>query len=127
MGQILHGRARTTAEIRREIQQSEKSAPILAKRYNINRKTVYKWRHRETVLDRNAGPTTPRSTVLSSVEEAIIVVITPKIETYHFRVLLYKLSKSGRTHNEEITLYRNTDREDSERSRSGSSYQGRLL
>lgn len=73
MGQVLHGRTRTTAEIRREIQQSEESAPILAKRYNINRKTVYKWRHRETVLDRKAGPTTPRSTVLSSVEEAIIV------------------------------------------------------
>ena len=73
MGQVLHGRARTTAEIRREIQQSEESAPVLAKRYNINRKTVYKWRHRETVLDRKAGPTIPRSKVLSSVEEALIV------------------------------------------------------
>ena len=40
MGQVLHGCARTTAAVRRAIQDSEESLVKLAKRYDINPKTV---------------------------------------------------------------------------------------
>jgi hypothetical protein len=45
----------------------------LAKRHGINPKTVAKWKGRNTVADERTGPKDPRSTVLSSDEEAIIV------------------------------------------------------
>lgn len=73
MGQVLHGSATTTASVRRAIQHSQESLRVLAKRYGINPKTVQKWRKRETVADRKAGPAQPRSSVLSIEEEAVIV------------------------------------------------------
>jgi len=73
MGQILHGSAKTTAAVRRAIQDSQESLIVLAKRYDINPKTVAKWRARKSVEDRKTGPKTPRSTVLSPEEEAVIV------------------------------------------------------
>ena len=45
----------------------------LAKRYDINPKTVAKWRGRQSVEDCRTGPVNPRSSVLSIEEEAIIV------------------------------------------------------
>jgi transposase InsO family protein len=45
----------------------------LARRYGVNQKTVAKWKNRNTVADRQTGPKTPRSTVLSVEEEAIVV------------------------------------------------------
>ena len=72
MGQVLHGSARTTEAIRRAI-QDEASLRSLAKRYGINPKTVAKWRHRSSPADHRTGPKTPRSTVLSPEEEAIVV------------------------------------------------------
>jgi len=42
MGQILHGSARTTAAVRRAIQQSQASIARLAKPYALNPKTVAK-------------------------------------------------------------------------------------
>jgi len=38
MGQILHGCARTTAAVRRAIQNSQESLNRLSKRYDINPK-----------------------------------------------------------------------------------------
>ena len=73
MGQVLHGSATTTAAVRRAIQHSQESLIALADRYDINPKTVAKWRARETVEDRKTGPSKPRSTVLNQEEEAIIV------------------------------------------------------
>src|SRR4028118_1971131 len=73
MGQVLHGSARTTAAVRRAIQQSQESLRALAKRHGINPKTVAKWRKRETVADQRTGPKDPRSTVLSPEQEAMIV------------------------------------------------------
>ena len=73
MGQILHGCARTTAAIRRAIQHSQESLKALAERYSINPKTVAKWRKRTFVQDSPMGPAQPRSTVLSTAEEAIVV------------------------------------------------------
>src|SRR5215212_4323444 len=73
MGQVLHGSARTTEAIRRAIQHSQASLRALAKRHGINPKTVAKWKQRSSVADQRTGPKTPRSTVLSPEEEAIIV------------------------------------------------------
>ena len=73
MGQLLHGCATTTAALRRAIQNSQESLARLARRYNINAKTVAKWRKRTTVEDASMGPRQPRSTVLTAEQEAIIV------------------------------------------------------
>ncbi len=73
MGQVLHGSATTTEAVRRAIQDSQESPRALAKRYGINPKTVAKWKKRGSVADLATGPKEPKSTVLSSEEEAIIV------------------------------------------------------
>ena len=72
-GQILHWSATTTHAVRAAIQRSHVSAKELSKTYGVNPKTVLKWRKRETVEDRKAGPTERRSTVLSKEDEAMIV------------------------------------------------------
>ena len=73
MGQLLHGSARTTAAVRRAIQYSQESLAKLAKRYDLNPKTVAKWKKRSHVTDAPMGPKQPRSTVLSTEEEALMV------------------------------------------------------
>jgi transposase InsO family protein len=73
MGQILHGSATTTGVVRRAIQRSSDSLRALSKRYGINPKTVAKWKKRTSVADLPTGPRTPRSTVLSIEDEAVIV------------------------------------------------------
>ena len=73
MGQILHGCAKTTEATRRAIQNSQESLRVLAKRYGVNPKTVMKWKKRDYVSDSPMGPKQPKSTVLSSEEEAMIV------------------------------------------------------
>src|SRR6202008_1697997 len=73
MGQVLHRGATTTEAVRRAIQHSQESLRVLARRHGINRKTVAKWRKRCSVADLRTGPTTPRSTVLTVEEEAVIV------------------------------------------------------
>ena len=57
MGQVLHGSARTTAAVRRAIQQSQESLRSLAKRHGINPKTVAKWKGRGSVADQRTGRT----------------------------------------------------------------------
>ena len=74
MGQLLHGSARTTEAARRAIQNSQESIVRLARRYNLNPKTVAKWKRRDFVHDAKMGPKQPRSTSLSLAEEAIVVV-----------------------------------------------------
>jgi hypothetical protein len=49
------------------------SAQNLGTRYGVNQKTITKWREPAFVNDAPMGPTVPRSTVLSSEEEDIIV------------------------------------------------------
>ncbi len=51
MGQILHGSATTTETVRQAIQNSQESIAKLAKRYNLNPKTVAKWKRRDFVHD----------------------------------------------------------------------------
>src|ERR1700689_911586 len=73
MGQVLHRGATTTEAIRRAIQHSQESLRTLACRHGINAKTVAKWRKRGSVADLPTGPKSPRSTVLSVEEEAVVV------------------------------------------------------
>jgi transposase InsO family protein len=73
MGQVLHGSARTTAAVRRAIQQSQASLNTLAERYAINPKTVAKWKQRTDVQDAPMGPKQPRSTALTPEQEAMCV------------------------------------------------------
>ena len=56
MGQILHGCATTTEAVRREYK---------IKRYEINQKTVAKWKQRETVADLPTGPKEAKPSRLS--------------------------------------------------------------
>jgi transposase InsO family protein len=70
---VLHGSARTTPRVRAELQASQESSRTLACRYGLNPKTVTKWRRRTTTADAQMGPSNPRSTVLTPVEEAMIV------------------------------------------------------
>lgn len=56
MSRKIHGRATTTPVIRKEIQESKETIAKLAKRYNINPKTVIKWKNRTTTKDQKAGP-----------------------------------------------------------------------
>jgi transposase InsO family protein len=72
MGSVLHAQAKTTERVRKEIQASRESIAKLARRYSINPKTVMKWKHAGRVTDKKCGPTHPRSTVLTEVEEQII-------------------------------------------------------
>ena len=73
MGQTIHGSARTTPAVRRAIQRSQHSVATLARLHGIDRKTVAKWRKRQSTEDAPMGPATPRSTVLSAEDEATIV------------------------------------------------------
>lgn len=73
MGQILDGSAKTTHAVRAAIQRSKASAADLAARYDLNPKTVRKWRKRTSVEDAPMGPKDPRSSVLSPEEEAACV------------------------------------------------------
>src|SRR6266511_5410126 len=73
MGQILPGRAKTTHAVRAAVQRSKASIQELASRYDLNPKTVMKWRKRAFLYDAPMGPKVPRSTVLSAEEEALAV------------------------------------------------------
>ncbi len=75
MGQVRHGCATTTHAVRAAIQRSQATTAALSREFDINVKTVAKWRKRETLEDRKTGPTEPRSTGLSSSEEAMIVAL----------------------------------------------------
>src|SRR5471030_1850915 len=73
MGQVLDGSATTTEAVRRAIQHSQASLRALARRYGINQKTVAKWKGRTSVADLPTGPKKPKSTLLTTEEEAVVV------------------------------------------------------
>jgi transposase-like protein len=73
MAGVLHGSARTTPRVRAELKAAKTSSRALAAQYGINPKTVLKWRKRNITADASMGPQTPRSTVLTPAEEAIVV------------------------------------------------------
>jgi len=63
----------TYKAVGRAIQHSQASLRALAKRYGINQKTVAKWKGRTSVADLPTGPKKPKSTVLTTEEEAVVV------------------------------------------------------
>jgi len=73
MSRRLQRQVRTTAALRRAIQQSPESIRSLARRYSINPKTVARWRQRGSVDDLKTGPKQSRSSVLAIDEEGLIV------------------------------------------------------
>ncbi|MGH8756277.1 MAG: DDE-type integrase/transposase/recombinase, partial [Burkholderiales bacterium] len=73
MGQVLHGTATTTHATRAKIQKSEASVRAIAKQYNINPKTVQKWQERDFVEDHQCGSKPGQGSVLSEVDQAVIV------------------------------------------------------
>lgn len=73
MGQIRHGSATTTHAVRAAIQRSKATIAELSALYDLNPKTVMKWRKRSSVEDSQMGPKEPRSSVLSLAEEAVCV------------------------------------------------------
>ncbi|MBL0686321.1 MAG: IS481 family transposase, partial [Sulfurospirillum sp.] len=61
MSIILHPCAKTTLKIREEIFNSKESLITLAKKYNLNIKTIAKWKKRGTFQDKRSGPIKPKS------------------------------------------------------------------
>jgi hypothetical protein len=55
MGQLLDGSARTTAAVRRAVQHSQESLAKLTARYDLNPKTLAKWKKRAYVHDAPIG------------------------------------------------------------------------
>jgi len=68
----LHKKARTTPEIRLEIQASTLSERELARTYGVSRPTIRKWEQREEVFDRSHRPHR-LATTLSPEQEAVVV------------------------------------------------------
>ena len=73
MAEVLHGSARTTPRVRAELHASKEKTGTLARLYGLGRTTVVKWRSRVGTSDAPMGPRKRRSTVLTTVEEAMIV------------------------------------------------------
>ena len=71
MSNVLHPSATTTPKIREEIFKSTESISKLAFKYNLNPKTVSKWKKRSSFQDKRSGPIKPKS-VLTDKEQAII-------------------------------------------------------
>ncbi len=65
MGQGLYGSAKTTPAIRAAIQRPQASIKELSERYDLNPKTVMKWKKREKeaqAAQQPAAPETPAAT-----------------------------------------------------------------
>jgi hypothetical protein len=50
----FHKQATTTPKVRAAIQASDEPASVLAERFGTTEQTIYKWCHRDSVLDRSA-------------------------------------------------------------------------
>ncbi len=70
----LHKKARTTPEIRREIQASGLPATVLAEKYGVHRHTIRKWRKRDSVEDASHRPHRIHAT-LTPEQEAIVICL----------------------------------------------------
>ena len=93
MGQILHANARTTEAVRREIHLCKESLIKASQRFNVNPKTIAKWKKREDTKDLPMGPKKVKSTVLSEAEEEAIVAFR-KITGLPLDDVLYSLQET---------------------------------
>lgn len=71
MGTILHANAKTTPRIRKEIQESNESIAKLALKYNLNPKTVHRWKRDTVTTDKKSGAKIIRSS-LSLMEQQVV-------------------------------------------------------
>jgi hypothetical protein len=71
MADIHHANARTTRRIRKEIQESTESIAKLAVRYNLNPKTVHKWRRAGRLEDAKSGAKVVRSSLTETEQQVI--------------------------------------------------------
>ena len=87
--------------MRRSIQASDEKNTDLARRYGFNRKTIAKWKARDTVFDERMGPKNPGSKFLTLKDEAIILAYRWRtrlsLDDSHVRLrrLMPKLSRSA--------------------------------
>ena len=65
MVSIHHANAKTTARVRKEIQDSDETIAQLSERLSLNHKTVLYWKHAGRVTDKKSEPRNPRSMVLT--------------------------------------------------------------
>ena len=79
MGSILHANAKTTPRIRQEIQNSTASIALLAKHYNLNPKTVIRWKNADSVSDKKSGPKI-RKSVLTNLEQQAICEVRRQLQ-----------------------------------------------
>jgi transposase-like protein len=93
MGQLLHPNARTTQKTRREIHDCKESILKAAEIFNVNPKTIVKWKKRASTNDLPMGPKIIRSTVLSQAEEEGIVAFR-KITALPLDDVLYSLQET---------------------------------
>jgi len=70
----LHKQATTTPKVRAAIQASTEPASALASRFGTTEQTVYKWKQRDTVLDRSHTPHRLQTT-LTPAQEAVAVAL----------------------------------------------------
>ena len=73
-GATIHKQARTTPQLREEIRNSSLPERDLARKYNITRSTVRKWKYRKDGDDRSHRPHRMH-TVLNPAQEAIVVAL----------------------------------------------------
>jgi hypothetical protein len=96
-----HGSAKTTPSEREAIQASDEKNTVLAKQYNVNRKTIAKWKPRKFSSDVRMGPKNPRSKFLTLDDEAIILAYRWRTRLWlddslvRLRRLMPKLSRSA--------------------------------
>lgn len=100
MGQILHKRARTTQVIRQEIKDAQGSLQKVAKHFNLNPKTIEKWKKRESTEDLPMGNGRQNS-VLTPEEDTLICQVRQKTWLPlddlldHLQPLIPKLTRSN--------------------------------
>jgi transposase-like protein len=70
----LSQQCNNNGKIRKEIKESKESISETARSFNISRKTVLKWKNRETVEDKSSRPH-KLNTKLTEVEEYVIVEV----------------------------------------------------
>ena len=72
MASLHHANAKTTARIRKEIQDSKETITALAERYHVNFNTILRWKNADSIEDGKSGPKEPHSTVVTEAEEQVI-------------------------------------------------------
>ncbi len=76
MPQVYHSNARTNQHVREIIQKSNLTIVELAKNYNLNIKTISKWKHRNFIKDKSSRPHNIKTTLTPLEKELIKVVRT---------------------------------------------------